>query len=139
MKRNAERCCLTARTRIAPPQIFEAKFARHCRDPRHVRCSLHTLMNRLSDLVISCGLVFSACATSDTAEDSVTANTDTQSAVANPFITQGGSSTATVVGSLDGEPGLLIEGGTEIGSFAIASYRGSGGATTTVEFTVARE
>jgi hypothetical protein len=59
--------------------------------------------------------------------------------VANPYITQGGSSTATVVSALDGEPGLRIEGGTEIGSFAIASYKGSGGATTTVEFTVTRE
>jgi hypothetical protein len=96
-------------------------------------------MNRLSGLVISCGLVFASCGTSDTAEDSVTANTDTQSDVVNPYITQAGSTTVTVVSTLDGGPGLVIEGGTEIGSFAIASYKGSGGATTTVEFTVTRE
>jgi hypothetical protein len=95
-------------------------------------------MNRLSALVISCGLATVGCGTSDISKDSVTANTDTQSAVSNPYITHGGSSTATVVSALDGA-GLLIEGGAEIGSFVIASYSGSGGATTTVEFTVTRE
>jgi hypothetical protein len=36
-------------------------------------------------------------------------------------------------------PGVLIRGGTQLGSFAIASYGGNGGATqTTYEFTVTR-
>ena len=100
---------------------------------------LCALMNRLSWLVISCGLVFVGCAAAEAADDSVTANTDEQPTVANPYVTQAGSSTATVVSSLAGLPGMLIQGGTELGSFAIASYGGRGGATqTTYEFTVTR-
>lgn len=96
-------------------------------------------MNRLSWLVISCGLVFAGCGAAEASEDSVTANTDQQPTVSNPYITQGGSSTATVVSSLAGPPGVVIQGSTALGSFAIASYGGSGGATqTTFEFTVTR-
>src|SRR6185436_10734894 len=105
---------------------------------RGMRAATCALMNRLSWLVISCGLVFAACATAEGSEDSVTANTDEQPTISNPFVTQGGSSRATVMSSLDGPPGMLIEGSTALGSFAIASYGGRGGATTTVEFTVTR-
>jgi hypothetical protein len=95
-----------------------------------------TLMIRLSKLVISCGLVFAGCGTS---EDSVTANTNEQSSLSGPYITQAGTSSANVVSSLGGESGLVIDGGSELGSFASASYGGTGGSPeTTVEFTVTR-
>lgn len=90
-------------------------------------------MIRLISLVISCGLVLAACSTAD---GSVTAATDDQPALSGPAITRGGTSSAHAVDSLRGS-GLQIDGSTEIGSFAIATYGGTAGsAETTVEFAV---
>lgn len=90
------------------------------------------VMSSLFKVVISCGLI-AGCGT--TPEDSVIPNTE-QQAVSSPAITKAGSSTATVVNSLRGS-GLVINGGTELGAYVLASYRAAGNAAqTTAEFTV---
>lgn len=56
--------------------------------------------------------------------------------MSGPTITRGGTSTATVTAA-DGTPGVAITGGTDSGSFLIASYGSdTGSSATTAEVTV---
>jgi len=89
-------------------------------------------MSSLFKVVISCGLI-AGCGT--TPEDSVTPNTE-QQALSAPTIMSTGSSSATTLNSARGS-GLLVNGGTEAGAFALVRYRaGVAGPQTTAEFTV---
>jgi hypothetical protein len=59
-----------------------------------------------------------------------------QAVMSGPTITRGGTSTATVVAGA-GTPGVAINGGSDLGSFLIASYGpDTGSSATTVEVTV---
>jgi hypothetical protein len=68
-------------------------------------------------------------------EDPVTTNTDQQDAITGPTITHGGTSSAEVVSSLAGSA-MRIDGGKQLGSFAVATYRYGASGATTAEFTV---
>lgn len=61
--------------------------------------------------------------------------TENQLASANPTISSSGASSASVISSLRGA-GLRINGGSDYGSYLLASYRVGGSSQNTGEFTV---
>ncbi|HEU4732466.1 MAG TPA: hypothetical protein VFT22_31440 [Kofleriaceae bacterium] len=91
-------------------------------------------MNRLIILAISCSAL-AGCGVTGAAA-AAAASTSQEAQVSGPNIVRGGTSTASETPSLTGE-GLQINGGTELGSFLIATYSvGSASSLTTAELTV---
>jgi hypothetical protein len=70
-------------------------------------------------------------------EDPVTTNTNQQDVLSGPTIYHAGTSSVTMINSLAGAPAMRIDGGAQLGSFAVASYAYGASGATTAEFTVA--
>ena len=101
---------------------------------------LEDIVSTLVALGVFCSVLFAGCAAEENGMISSTQGTQQDVITSGPAITSAGTSTARILPPSPVGPGLRINGGSELGSFLIASYdatTGSSGATAGVTLTPA--